>query len=253
MEVLESVLGYTFQDRQLLTMALTHGSVGYEAQRSQADNQRLEFLGDAVLQLMLSEMLYQKLPQADEGELTKLRAQIVSTKALAVVARRIQLGSFLIMGRGEAANGGRERENTLADALEAVAGAVYLDGGSAEAHKFAQHLFQQELERLMDGPSDQNPKGQLQEMIQSVGSSPPQYRILNHSGPDHAKSFQAIVQWMGSELGAGSGTSKKEAGTEAARSALRSPRLMEQLKSLADLNFKTTKISKESCEQTADN
>ncbi|TDU66145.1 ribonuclease-3 [Prosthecobacter fusiformis] len=248
MEVLESVLGYSFRDRQLLTMALTHGSVGYEAQRVQADNQRLEFLGDAVLQLLLSELLYQRLPKADEGKLTTLRSQIVSTKALANVARRLKLGSFLIMGRGEQANGGRERESTLADVLEAVAGAIYLDGGIAEAQRFARFLFSEDLEKLLVNPGDQNPKGQLQEIIQSVGPMPPQYEILGQSGPDHAKSFEASVNWMGAVLGTGSGNSKKEAETASAKAALESPTLIAQLKSLASLNIKSTKISVIKCE-----
>jgi ribonuclease-3 len=253
MEVLESVLDYTFQDRQLLTMALTHGSVGYEAQRTQADNQRLEFLGDAVLQLMLSEMVYLRLPKADEGKLTKLRAQVVSTKALAAVARRLDLGRFIIMGKGEQANGGRERENTLADVLEAVAGAVYLDGGLIEAQKLTQHLFREDLEKLLVSPGDPNPKGQLQEIIQAVGPTPPHYKILRQSGPDHAKSFEASVNWMGCVLGTGTGSSKKEAETASAKTALDSPTLMEQLKSLASLNINNPITAVKNCEQPADN
>ena len=238
MEVLESVLGYTFRDRLLLTMALTHGSVGYETQKAQADNQRLEFLGDAVLQLLLSEMVYQRLPKADEGELTKLRSQLVSTKALAAVARRLKLGGFVIMGRGEQANGGRERENTLADVLEAIAGAIYLDGGLVETQAFTQRVFGEDLENLLVRPGDQNPKGQLQEIIQAVGPSPPLYKILSQEGPDHAKSFVASVQWMGCVLGTGTGSSKKEAETASARAALESATLQRQLKDLALLTIK---------------
>lgn len=253
MEALASILGYSFQDRSLLTMALTHGSVGYEAQRTQPDNQRLEFLGDAVLQLMLSELLYERLPAANEGELTKLRAQIVSTKALAALARRIQLGQHLIMGRGEAANGGRNRDGSLADALEAIMGAVYLDGGFQAAQALINKLFLADVERLLTHPSQQNPKGQLQEVIQALGPLPPQYEIVGQSGPDHAKSFQASVIWMDTVLGLGSGNSKKEAETEAAKAALNSPTLMETLNSLVNPNIKITKISKETCEQVGDN
>lgn len=253
MEVLESVLGHTFQNRRLLTEALTHGSVGYEAQRQHVDNQRLEFLGDAVLQLTLSEILFQKLPDDDEGALTKLRAQIVSTKALATVARRLNLGSFLIMGRGEDANGGRNRENSLADALEAVIGAVYLDGGLPEAQKLARHLFQKDLETLLLNPQDENPKGRLQEIIQAVGPTPPSYKIVGESGPDHSKSFQATVNWLDCALGLGSGRSKKEAEVEAARTALLAPDLQERLKALAEAHFKATKISTTTCEQTGNN
>ena len=252
METLDSIFGYTFRDRSLLTMALTHGSVGYEAQRSQPDNQRLEFLGDAVLQLMLSEFLYGRLPTANEGELTKLRAQIVSTKALAALGRQIGLGRFLIMGRGEAANGGRDRESCLADALEAIVGAVYLDGGLIGAQTVTQKLFLPEVERLLSNPGNQNPKGQLQEIIQAVGSAPPQYEIVSQSGPDHAKSFLAQVKWMGSVLGQGSGSSKKEAEAQAAISALGAQNLGERLNTLVEQNIKITEISKANCEQLGD-
>ncbi len=252
MEALESVLGYSFRDSRLLTMALTHGSVGYEAQRAHADNQRLEFLGDAVLQLMVSELLYQTLPKADEGELTKLRSQVVSTKALAAVARRLKLGGFLIMGRGEAANGGRERENTLADAMEAVTGALYLDGGLLEAQRLIQRLFNDELERLLVNPGDQNPKGQLQEILQAVAAVPPQYAIIQETGPDHAKSFEATVQWLGGILGKGSGSSKKEAEIDSARDALKQPALDSALKALAAAHFKATEKAVKKCEQPTD-
>lgn len=253
MEALESALGYTFRDPQLLTMAMTHGSVGYEAQRTQADNQRLEFLGDAVLQLTVSELLYQRLPQADEGTLTKLRAQVVSAKALAAMAKRLNLGRFLIMGRGEESNGGRQRESSLADAMEAVTGALYLDGGLIAVQPFIKRLFQPELEALLLNPNDQNPKGQLQELIQAVGPTPPHYRILQESGPDHDKFFQANVLWMGGVLGTGTGRSKKEAEVAAARAALASGTLQEQLKSLGDLNYKATRIPITDCEQTGHN
>ena len=123
MEVLQTTLGYTFRDPTKLTEALTHASLAYEGQRSQPDNQRLEFLGDAVLQLCLSEILYLRLPDSDEGALTKTRALLVSAKALATAARRLHLGRHLLMGRGEETNGGRARESSLADALEAIAGA----------------------------------------------------------------------------------------------------------------------------------
>ncbi len=253
MDALESVLGYKFRDRQLLIMALTHGSVGYEAQRNQPDNQRLEFLGDAVLQLMLSDLLYQRLPDSDEGKLTKLRSQIVSTKALAVVARRLNLGKHLIMGRGEQANGGRDRENILADAVEALVGAAYQDGGLEKTKIIGNRLFKEDIERLLLLPDDQNPKGQLQEMTQALSPHSPEYTILNQSGPDHAKIFEANVTWLGTVLGTGSGNSKKEAETEAARVALKKPDLMDELKSLVILNFKATKISTINCEQAADN
>ncbi|WP_395738131.1 ribonuclease III [Prosthecobacter sp.] len=230
MQTLEHVLGHTFRDPALLQMALTHGSVGYESQRAQADNQRLEFLGDAVLQLALSHLLFHRLEQADEGVLTQARAQLVSTKALARIARRIGLGAYLRMGRGEEANGGRNRESTLADALEAVAGAIHLDSGSAAAHEFAARLFAEDLEALSRGPLDANPKGQLQELIQAVGIEPPQYEIVGAEGPDHAKNFVAVVSWQGAQLGRGSGRSKKDAEVQAAQTALDNPALGELLR-----------------------
>jgi ribonuclease-3 len=230
MQTLEHVLGHTFRDPALLQVALTHGSVGYESQRAQADNQRLEFLGDAVLQLALSHLLFHRLAVADEGVLTQARAQLVSTKALARIARRIGLGSYLRMGRGEEANGGRDRESTLADALEAVAGAIHLDSGAAAAHEFAARLFAEDLEALSRGPLDANPKGQLQELIQAVGVEPPQYEILAAEGPDHAKNFVASVSWQGTQLGRGSGRSKKDAEVQAAQAALDNPTLSELLR-----------------------
>lgn len=230
MQPLEHVIGHTFRDPALLQLALTHGSVGYENQRAHSDNQRLEFLGDAVLQLALSHMLFQRLPQANEGVLTQARAQLVSTKALARIARRIGLGAYLHIGRGEEANGGRDRESTLADALEAVAGAIHLDAGTDAAHQFAARLFTEDLEALNRGPLNPNPKGQLQELIQSVGVEPPAYEIVGSEGPDHAKNFIATVSWKGTLLGRGAGRSKKDAEVEAAQTALNNPALGELLR-----------------------
>lgn len=222
MEILESVLGHRFHDRSLLAQALTHASLGYESQRTLPDNQRLEFLGDAVIQLLLSELLYDRFPAADEGLLTKVRAQLVSTKALARIARMVKLGDFLLMGKGEEQNGGRDRDSSLADAMEAVAGAVFLDAGMEAARGVARRLFLPEIVRLGDKPVDQNPKGQLQEILQAVSPQSPSYQILEQSGPDHEKCFVAAVSWQGQELGRGRGKSKKEAEVEAARAALES-------------------------------
>lgn len=248
MELLESVLGHTFRDRSLLKEALTHASLGYELQRTQPDNQRLEFLGDAVLQLVLSEMLFHHFPKADEGMLTKIRAQLVSTKALAQVARQIKLGGFLFMGRGEEASGGRERDSTLADVLEAIAGAIFLDGGMDAARLVARGLFRQLISDLGTSPVEQNPKGQLQEILQAISPQSPTYRIIQESGPDHAKSFLAMVSWDGKELGRGLGRSKKEAEVEAARSALDTKDLQSRLTE-PEANYKATKISTIDCEQ----
>ncbi|MBK8094371.1 MAG: ribonuclease III [Verrucomicrobiaceae bacterium] len=216
----DSILGHIFREPRLLAEALTHGSVSYESQRAGMDNQRLEFLGDAVLQLILSHVLFARLPEADEGRLTKTRAHVVSTKSLAALARRLGLGRFLFMGRGEEANGGRDRDSSLADALEAVIGAVYLDAGLTAAMDFVQRVIGDELEDILRGSGDSNPKGDLQEKLQAVNAIAPHYRILSQSGPDHAKTFEAAVSWQGIELGRGSGKSKKEAEVQAAEAAL---------------------------------
>lgn len=253
MEALESALGHSFQNKPLLTMALTHGSVGYEAQKNHADNQRLEFLGDAVLQLVLSEMLYLKLPESDEGKLTKLRARMVSSKALAARARQLHLGSYLIMGRGEEANGGRQRESSLADVMEAVIGALYLDAGLAKVQSFIRQEFGPVLELHLLSPQDENPKGQLQEILQALGPTPPQYRVTQETGPAHAKHFEVSVLWLGQALAAGSGRTKKEAETEAARKALELPELERDLKYLASQNIKPTKTTENKCGKTGHN
>lgn len=230
MDKLETILGHTFRNPSLLRLALTHASVGYENQRSHEDNQRLEFLGDAVLQLSLSQLLYQRLPTADEGVLTKSRANLVSTKALAKLARRIGLGAFLIMGRGEEANGGRDRDSSLADAMEAITGAVYLDAGTEATAALIARLFKEELQLACSGQLEPNPKGQLQEHLQAISQIAPTYEILSEMGPDHAKQFVASVSWLSQELGRGSGRSKKEAEAQAAQNALDVPELETRLR-----------------------
>jgi ribonuclease-3 len=230
MAPLESILGHTFHQPQLLDEALTHGSVTYESQTSGADNQRLEFLGDAVLQLALSHELFRLFAGADEGRLTKSRAHLVSTKSLAQRAREIGLGPHVQLGRGEEANGGRDRDSTLADALEAVIGAMYLDAGLECATGFILRTMKSELARLGDGMTESNPKGELQERLQAIHSEAPAYRIVAQTGPDHAKSFEAVVTWRSQELGRGAGKSKKEAEVQAASDALGRPDLESWLK-----------------------
>lgn len=225
MEPVEKIIGHSFRDPRWLAEALTHASLAYETQRSQADNQRLEFLGDAVLQLTLSDELFRRFPEADEGVLTKARAQLVSTKALARLARLLQLGAHVRMGRGEEASGGRDRENTLADVFEALSGAIYLDGGIEAARSFVLRSYAKELESMALSSLELNPKGHLQEMIQAAAGSQPIYNIVAAIGPDHQKTFEAAVTWQGVELGRGIGKSKKEAEMEAARVALENPKL----------------------------
>ena len=219
MESLETLIGFAFADRALLEEALTHASLANKARSARRSNQRLEFLGDAVLQLTLSELLYRLWPQADEGFLTKARARLVSTTALARLARGLQLGSHLAMDRAEEANGGRDRDSILADALEALAGAVYLDAGLDACSQWLARLFAEEVARLQAEPGDDNPKGQLQERLQGINREAPTYHLLAAAGPDHLRVFEVEVRWNGRSLGKGKGRSKKEAETAAARQA----------------------------------
>lgn len=220
MDPVEQIIGHPFSNPQLVADALTHGSLSYEGQRTQTDNQRLEFLGDAVLELILSHKLFTRLPDADEGVLTQARAQLVSTKSLAALAREIGIAAHIRMGRGEEANGGRDRESTLADTLEAVIGAVYVDGGYDAAECLVGRLFDAALTAIESGPIGQNPKGRLQEILQEIGDMAPSYEIIGQSGPDHARSFEATVSWDGELLGRGAGRSKKDAEVRAAQAAL---------------------------------
>ncbi len=221
MESLESRLGYKFRNSLLLAEAMTHPSLAYESQRPHFDNQRLEFLGDAVLQLILTEDLYKMFPDFPEGRLTKLRSQLVSRRALARFALTIDLGSYVLLGKGEEATGGRRRMSTLADGFEALIGAVYLDSGYTGARDLVLRLFQSEIEALAGSPEERNPKGELQECLQAISPQAPSYRILGESGPDHRKVFQAEVSWKGMILAVGKGKSKKEAEARAAGEALR--------------------------------
>ena len=220
MEPLEALIGYTFQNPTLLEEALTHPSLAYETQRECADNQRMEYLGDAVLELIFSHHLYESFPQSAEGVLTKLRARMVSRSALAAYARQIPLGERLRMGRGEESSGGRERDSTLADALEALTAAVYLDGGLEAARSMILRICAAPLAQLQEQPTEVNPKGQLQEFLQALGPGKLRYVILREEGPDHRKNFLSRVEWNGQPLGEGVGSSKKEAETAAAAAAL---------------------------------
>ena len=221
MESLEARIGYEFKEQNLLTTALTHPSVSHERKTSGKDYQRLEFLGDAVVDLVISESLYLLFPEDDEGLLSKLWTRAVKTETMARIARNIGLGADLLLGRGEESIGGRQRDSTLADTLEAVIGAVHLDGGVAASHALVSKLWKEELAALKLAPVDVNPKGQLQEMLQiPPWGETPSYRIAGTAGPDHHRHFEAIVSWKGHDLAKGSGRSKQDAQVDAARQAL---------------------------------
>lgn len=219
---LEAALGYQFRDRNLLVLALTHPSIAHEAGvgHLQQHNQRLEFLGDAVLQLVVTGELYARFPTYGEGPLTQARAQMVNRIALAAHARRLNLGNFLILSRGEDSTGGRVRTSTVADAFEAVVGAVFLDGGFEVARSLVLTLFRDSFGAVNELPNLDNPKGELQELLQSRSPEPPRYEQLSASGPDHNRQFESAVYHEGIELGRGMGRSKKLAESAAALSAL---------------------------------
>jgi ribonuclease-3 len=221
---LEERIGYKFRNPLLLAEALTHPSLSHETQRHHFDNQRLEFLGDAVLQLVITEYLYAFFQTDAEGHLTKMRSRLVSRPALKVHATTLDLGRYLMMGRGEEASGGRERASTLADAFEALIGAIYLDSDLPTVRRFILDQAASDLAQLAEEPVDINPKGQLQELLQAISPRSPIYELISQTGPEHEKTFLVRAIWEGIPLGEGTGRSKKQAETAAAIEAMRQKR-----------------------------
>ena len=225
-EELQTRLSYVFRDRALLQLALTHPSVAHEQGAALQTNQRLEFLGDAVLQLALTRELYEKFPGFGEGPLTKARAKLVNRRTLAERAKHLGLGQYLIVSRGEEIHGGRERPSALADTYEALLGAIFLDGGFEAARDFILAQFQAAFGGLAVIPILENPKGELQELLQAVSPDAPHYHVVLATGPDHDRIFECTVHHGGAELARGQGKSKKAAESEAALAAL--TRLLEK-------------------------
>lgn len=218
---LQKTIGHEFKNPALLLEALTHPSLAHEkAGNGGQHNQRLEFLGDAVLQLILTDHIYELHPDFPEGKLTQVRAHLANRHTLHRQAVAIDLGQYLLLGKGEESSGGRSRLSNLADAYEALLGAVYLDGGIRAARKFVAKQFAREFKTLKEAAPRQNPKGRLQELLQSNSAANPQYRVVHESGPDHSKKFEAVVEWQGQEIGRGCGSSKKLAEIAAAEAAL---------------------------------
>ena len=219
--VLQQILGVSFKDQSLLEQALVHSSYVNENPGSAlTSNERLEFLGDAVLGSVIAERLYHDLPSFTEGEMTKLRATLVRRDTLAQAARAIGLGDYLYLGKGEEASGGQHKPVNLAGALEAVIAAIYLDQGAATAKDFVLRLFDKEFQKVVSQGAEVNYKSQLQELIQAREQQTPAYHVIEATGPDHDRRFTVEVKVGDTVLGRGSGRSKKEAETEAARSAL---------------------------------
>ena len=214
----QSKIGYTFKNRHLLEQALTHSSYANEKHmKKHSDNERLEFLGDAVLEIVSSEFLFINYPQKPEGELTKLRASIVCEPTLALCTKPLDLGKYLRLGRGEDHTGGRKRKSILSDALEAVIGAIYLDGGFTNAKEFIHRfvLTDQEDKKLF-----YDSKTILQEIVQANKAGNITYELVGEEGPDHNKTFEVRVRIGGQPYGSGKGRSKKAAEQKAAYQAI---------------------------------
>ncbi len=220
LDSLYSKIGYEFKDSNLISTALTHSSYSNESKTKAACNERLEFLGDSVLSLAVSEYVYKTYPDLPEGDLTKLRAGVVSEASLAKVARDLDLGEFLLLGKGEQITGGRDRDSILADAMEAIIGAIYLDGGFEKAKDFVLKQLKSAIEHHYMNNGHWDSKTQLQELLQSKAGTEITYEIIDEKGPDHNKLYTAQVSSNGKVMGIGTGKSKKEAEQNAAYKAL---------------------------------
>jgi len=214
---LESIIGYQFEKTELIRQALTHSSYANEKHKKQSDNERLEFLGDAVLELVSSEFLFKNYPKMPEGEMTKFRASIVCEPTLALCTKEIELGKFLYLGKGEDLTGGRNRKSILSDAMEAVIGAIYLDGGFEAAKEFVHRFILVDIEHKK---LFHDSKTILQELVQGNYKEELHYVLVGEEGPDHDKSFKVEAMIGDKVVGHGIGHTKKAAEQEAAYEAL---------------------------------
>lgn len=219
MSSLEEKLGYKFKNPQLLENALTHSSYANEVRNGVTSNERLEFLGDSVLSIIVSDHIYKKFPKLPEGELTRMRASLVCEKSLCGFSRELEVGRFLKLGKGEDKGGGRERDSILADAFEAILAAIYLDGGMEPARKHALRFVLRELDHTEDEVF-KDYKTALQEIIQRNPEEAVSYILTGESGPDHNKRFTVEVHLNSNVIGTGEGKNKKQAEQMAAKQAL---------------------------------
>ncbi|WP_336513033.1 ribonuclease III [Clostridium sp. Cult2] len=219
---LQSEIGYQFKDIKLLNTALTHSSYANENKdKNSESNERLEFLGDSVISLVVSDYLYKRFTEFPEGELTKRRATVVCESSLAFAARKISLGDYLLLGKGEEATGGRNRDSILADAFEALTGGIYVDGGLKKTEEYLLELFEQEvIYALSKGNLFIDYKTELQEVLQKRAKSKIEYKVEKEVGPDHNKKFYMNVIVENKVIGSGLGRNKKEAEQMAAKQAL---------------------------------
>jgi len=217
---LQTSLGYTFSRHTLLKHAITHSSFVHEQKLDHSEsNERLEFLGDAVLELCISDFLYHRYPDMSEGDLTKKRATLVCEQSLAELARGLGIGNYLLLGQGEAMEGGREKDSILSDALESILGAIFLDGGLEEVRALVLRLYEPIADKASKQAKDY--KSTLQEYLQKNSHETAVYSIINEDGPPHKKTFTAQASHKGKVLGTGTGGSKKIAEQEAAKMALK--------------------------------
>ena len=218
---LQKRIGYTFTDTQLLEVALTHPSTTHTQRERHENNQRMEFLGDAVLDLILAEELYRLYPEEREGFLGQCRSSLARGATLAQVARKLRIQDALLLSPAEERNNGRDKDSNLEDALESIIGAIYLDSGYDAARKVILKWFSKHLRNLEIKVATDNPKGNLQEAVQAAGTERVEYRVLDVSGPDHKKEFKVAVFIGGKRKGTGTGNSKKKAEEVAAVKALK--------------------------------
>jgi ribonuclease-3 len=219
MKTLEEKLGYHFQNPALLDNALTHSSYANEHHLGSINsNERLEFLGDSILGMVVADSLYHTFPNLPEGDLTRLRANLVCENSLAMVARKLELGGYLKLGKGESISGGSDRPSIIADAVEAVLAAVYLDGGVTQARRIIKRYILDNMAQVQEASRDH--KTYLQELIQRQSGQVLTYHLVGQSGPDHAKRFTMEVRLNGTPAGTGEGRSKKEAEQMAAKAAI---------------------------------
>lgn len=222
---IESKIGYTFNDRNLLALAFIHRSFVNENRDAINHNERLEFLGDSILGMLIAEYLYRQLPFTPEGELSSLRSRLVEASSCVIYVQKLNLEKHLLLGKGERMNDGRGRESILADLFEAVIGAIYLDGGIEAAQRFLFQNFSEEFQAIIKKPL-RNWKALLQDHCQKKFQQAPFYQVLEESGPDHSKTFKISVLIGNKELGHGEGASKKEAQQAAAADAILKMKLM---------------------------
>lgn len=217
---LQQRIGYHFTDKSLLTLALTHRSYSNSGSKESSSNERMEFLGDSVLGMIISEQLFRDYPKKHEGELTKIKALLVNESTLAAMGQAIGLNNFIRLSNDEERAGGRQRPSIVSDAFESVLGAVYLDSGTEAVRSVIMRLLYNRKDQVLKDTSLTNYKGELLELVQGKGNGMPHYDVVTESGPDHDKTFVVCVAVSGREIGRGSGHTKKEAEQKAAAEAL---------------------------------